>query len=303
MGSVRIGCSGWSYEDWIGPFYPEGTRSKEMLKFYFSRFHMVEVNSTFYNVPKRSTVISWANECSRWEDRELTIKLPMRITHDLSMKKDPTDMIGEVRRFDDDVLAPLDDRGVLGAVLFQASPYFTVRSDIKYRMKSPPKVPLPKYRMGMKRLLEISECLKDTSGEPAIELRNSSWLNEDLRLREEAVDVLRESGTALATVDGPSFPWFSEETSKHKYIRFHGRNKEGWFRSDESDPDARYDYDYSDDELLSRKEDIRIFASRVGNDTRIFFNNHPRGSAPRNAARMREMLGIDPPMGALERFR
>ncbi|MEA3559189.1 MAG: DUF72 domain-containing protein [Candidatus Thermoplasmatota archaeon] len=302
MGSIRIGNSGWSYKDWIGPFYPGGTSSRDMLGIYFSRFDIVEVNSTFYDVPKRSTVEAWARECSRWEGREITIKIPRVISHDMTMDEDASRMVSELVKFEKAVLMPLDDAGVLGAVLFQASPYFTVRGDIKYKARSRPMVPVPGYILGMKRLKEISECLRSLPGEPAIELRNSSWLNEELGLRREAVDILLQNGVTLVTVDGPSFPWLSEETSRYNYIRFHGRNKEGWFRTNESDPSARYDHCYTDEELLSREEEIRIMASKVGNDTRIFFNNHPRGMAPKNASRLKEMLGIPDPIGAFDRF-
>ena len=58
----------------------------------------------------------------------------------------------------------------------------------------------------------------------------------------EARNILREFGIALVVVDGPSFPWFSEETARHSYIRFHGRNKEDWFRtsSDEQGNEKRF---------------------------------------------------------------
>ena len=170
-------------------------------------------------------------------------------------------------------------------------------------MKSEPKVPLPRYILGMKRLREVSEKLSSLPGDPALELRNSSWLNEDLRLSLEARDILREFGIALVVVDGPSFPWFSEETARHSYIRFHGRNKEAWFRSLEEDPDARYFYDYTPEEMEQRSDPIRLIASKGDRETRIYFNNHPKGMAPNNAVRMMEILGVGSPAGALDRFR
>lgn len=300
MGSIRIGNSGWSYDDWIGPFYPEGTKKDEMLRYYLSRFETVEVNSTFCIIPSKRTVMKWAKECSNFKSREITIKAPMTISHELAMEDAPERMEKALISFSNEVLEPLSDQGVLGAVLFQASPYFTVRGDIKYKMKSEPVVPLPKYVLGIKRLGEIAGCLAQLPGEPALELRNSAWLNEDLRLRGEAVDVLRENGTALAVIDGPSFPWFSEETSRHAYIRFHGRNKEGWFRSDELDREARYQYEYDENELRSRMDDLKIISSKVGDDTRVFFNNHPRGMAPKNAMMLMDILDIDHPRGPLD---
>jgi uncharacterized protein YecE (DUF72 family) len=302
MGRIRVGNSGWSYDDWIGPFYPERATKKELLRIYFSRFETVEVNSTFYHVPAKGTVISWAREATNWDKRELTIKLPSRVSHDLCMKEEPDEFERELDRFKEIVIDPLVDHGSMGALLFQASPYFSVRGDIKYKMKSPPKVPLPEYSFGIKRLSEIGAKISSLVENPVIEFRNSSWLTEDLHLLGEARDILRENGVALAVVDGPSFPWFSEETSRHNYIRFHGRNKEAWFKGVEDDPSARYLYDYSAGELGERLDPIRIMASKVDQDTRIYFNNHPKGLAPNNAQKLMELLNIQRPSGPLDRF-
>ncbi|MFW3146845.1 MAG: DUF72 domain-containing protein [Thermoplasmatota archaeon] len=303
MGRIRVGNSGWSYKDWIGPFYPSGSPMSRLLKIYLSRFDIVEINSSFYSVPKTGTVNGWIKEAGQVKGKEFSLKVPQEISHVLSMREEPNEMEQAYRTFSRSVLKPLEDAGYLGAVLFQASPYFTVRSDIKYRMKSEPKVPLPDYVLGIKRLKEICSVMSGGPGEPVIELRNSSWLNEDLRLNREAVECLREYGVALAVVDGPSFPWFHEETARHNYIRFHGRNKEGWFRNVEQDRNARYEYDYPEAELMERVDPIKIMASKVDRDTRVFFNNHPRGMAPKNASKMMEFLGISEPLGALDRFR
>jgi uncharacterized protein YecE (DUF72 family) len=302
MGHIRIGTSGWSYKDWVGPFYPDRMAQRSFLNFYLSRFATVEINSTFYNVPKLTTVKGWAKEASKWEGREYTVKVPSRVSHEQCMDEGPERLVKGLDGFKEAVLAPLSDQNTLGAVLFQASPYFTMRGDIKYKMKSEPKVPLPEYILGLKRLKELCEKLTSLPGDHAIEFRNSSWLNEDLRLIGEARDVLREFGVALAVVDGPSFPWFSEETARHAYVRFHGRNKEAWFKSTDEDPSARYYYNYSDEGLLQRKDPLKIIASKGDHDTRIYFNNHPKGMAPNNAVKMMEMLGVSAPTGTLDRF-
>jgi uncharacterized protein YecE (DUF72 family) len=59
---VRIGCSGWSYNDWRGDFYPRGTPSSRWLAHYSTVFDTVEVNATFYRLPKIETVSSWAEQ-------------------------------------------------------------------------------------------------------------------------------------------------------------------------------------------------------------------------------------------------
>ena len=121
MGRIRIGNSGWSYKDWIGPFYPDRMGQKDFLKFYFSRFDTVEINSTFYNVPKSSTVKGWAKEAANWEGRELTVKVPSDVSHVQCMEEDPDNLFQGLDDFKGSVLDPLSDQGSLGAVLFQAA--------------------------------------------------------------------------------------------------------------------------------------------------------------------------------------
>ncbi|MBN1539184.1 MAG: DUF72 domain-containing protein [Candidatus Thermoplasmatota archaeon] len=302
MGRIRIGNSGWSYMDWLGSFYPEGTHRRDFLRFYFSRFDTVEINSTFYAVPPATTLKGWSRTARSFDDRELSIKVPSVISHEKCMEEEPEGLYRSLEEFERAVLGPLNDDGVLGAVLFQASPYFSVRGDIRYKMKSEPKVPLPGYVFGLKRLRELCNKLSSLPGDPALELRNSSWLDEDLRLSAEARDILREFGVALVVVDGPSFPWLSEDTARHGYVRFHGRNKEAWFRNQDDDRDARYHYNYPENELRERLDPLKIIASKRDRDTRVYFNNHPKGMAPNNAAKIRELLGFAAPAGALDRF-
>jgi uncharacterized protein YecE (DUF72 family) len=60
MGELRIGCSGWTYKDWTGPFYPPGTRDRERLEYYATRFDTAEINASFYRLPSGATVGGWA---------------------------------------------------------------------------------------------------------------------------------------------------------------------------------------------------------------------------------------------------
>lgn len=302
MGIIRIGNSGWSYKDWVGSFYPKGTVSGKMLNIYFQHFDTVEINSTFYRQPSRDTVKGWAETASKREGCEFCVKVPRSISHVSAMEEDGERMAEEYRSFSENVLVPLDEMGVLGAVLFQASPYFTVRGDIKYKMKSEPKVPLPDYSLGLDRLKEICLMMANHPGDRAFEFRNSSWLDEKSGFIKDAREVLRNTAMALVTVDGPSFPWIQADTSRHNYIRFHGRNREGWYKDIENDPSARYRYHYTEDELGEKVDPIKVMASKVDRETRIFFNNHPQGFAPQNAGVLMEMLGVERPLGAIDRF-
>src|SRR3569833_4461332 len=60
MGRVRIGCSGWTYKDWTGPFYPPGAKDRERLEYYATRFDTTEINASFYRLPSEAMVEGWA---------------------------------------------------------------------------------------------------------------------------------------------------------------------------------------------------------------------------------------------------
>src|SRR4051812_24722524 len=60
MSELRIGCSGWVYKDWTGPFYPQGTKDRERLEYYATRFDTAEINASFYRLPSEAMVEGWA---------------------------------------------------------------------------------------------------------------------------------------------------------------------------------------------------------------------------------------------------
>src|SRR5678816_1942693 len=74
-----VGTSGYSYKEWKGPFYPEKLPDKQMLHFYGERFRSVEINNTFYRMPKSSVLEAWAAELPA--DFKFVIKAPQKITH------------------------------------------------------------------------------------------------------------------------------------------------------------------------------------------------------------------------------
>src|SRR5213592_166518 len=108
---VHIGCSGWNYRDWRGPIYPEGLPARRWLEHYATLFDTVEVNNTFYRLPSRSAVESWAEETP--SDFLFAVKASRYLTH---MKR-LTDMGRGVERFYERI-DPLVEAGKLGAVLW-----------------------------------------------------------------------------------------------------------------------------------------------------------------------------------------
>src|SRR5262245_38019430 len=111
--NLYVGTSGYSYKPWKGPFYPEDLPDKQMLRFYGEQFGTVEINNTFYRVPKTSVVEAWAAEVPA--DFRFVLKASQRITHIMRLKN-----AAEPLSYMVNAAATLKER--LGAVLFQTPP-------------------------------------------------------------------------------------------------------------------------------------------------------------------------------------
>src|SRR5215471_2163286 len=110
-----VGTSGFQYKEWKGSFYPEKLPEKEMLNYYGQRFSTVEINNTFYRMPKENVVQSWAEQVP--DEFRFVLKAPQRITH-IKRLKDVDDDVTYFQR----VALALQHR--LGPLLFQFPPNF-----------------------------------------------------------------------------------------------------------------------------------------------------------------------------------
>jgi len=193
MGTVLLGTSGWDYPEWVGPFYPS-RGATDKLRFYSSRYSIVEVNSTFYRLPPPSVAASWARRTpARFR---FAAKFPKTITHELRLEHTE----GELDRFLE-VLEPLRAAGKFVAALLQL----------------PPSLP---FRAGTVR--SFYESLPE--GLPvAVEFREPSWLVP------ESYALLREFGLANVIVDGPHLPIVLEVTAPFSYVRWHGHGAQVWY--------------------------------------------------------------------------
>ncbi len=116
---VMAGASGFSYKPWRGPFYPEKLPEADMLAFYASRLPTVEINNSFYRMPRENVLAAWAEKTP--PAFRFALKAPQRITHQLRLKE-----AGEATGFFFRVADVLGDR--LGPALFQLPPY--MRQDL-----------------------------------------------------------------------------------------------------------------------------------------------------------------------------
>ena len=161
---LNAGTSGYSYKEWKGPFYPERLPPREMLRFYAERLPAVEINNTFYRLPKTEVLSSWADQVP--EHFRFSIKASRRITH-FKRLKDVDDETEYLLR----VTSTLGER--LGVILFQLPPNL--------------KADLP-------RLESFLELLpKDLPA--AFEFRHDSWRNDKIE------QVLADRNLALCVSD------------------------------------------------------------------------------------------------------
>jgi len=277
--AALIGCSGWSYDDWIGRFYPAELAKKkgEWLSYYQKFFSSVEINSTFYRVPNDFMVKAWIEKGKQRPGFEFSVKLPQAVTHESILNSDGEKSAVEASSFEGICIKPLAEAGLLGGVLIQMTPYFKHNG-----------------RESLGKLRALLDILDTDSYDYAVEFRHRTWLNErGNELSPDALETLQEYGVANVIVDGPGFPATRSLTAKHAYVRFHGRNYDIWFREEPEDDYRldRYDYLYSLEQLESWKARLQEIVSNSEN-ARIYFNNHGRAKAAKNAFQMMDLLGL-----------
>ncbi len=254
---IYIGTSGYSYDDWVGPFYPESTGRSGFLPYYARRFPCVELNFSYYRQPTPGHLERMIE--STPDEFLFTIKAHRSLTHEVN-----DSWPDEAVRFLDGI-APLERSGRLGAVLLQF-PY-----SFHYE---------PANRRYLANLCDAFDRLP-----AAVELRNAEWQQESVYEELEKRDV------AYVMVDYPRLESLPEPvmrvTARTAYLRFHGRNAESWWTGDNR---SRYDYLYTAEEIDEWTDRIAGAAGKA-RVLIIMFNNHWRGQAVRNAGMLREKLG------------
>ena len=194
MSEVRVGCSGWNYKHWReGVFYPPRLPPRRWLEFYAEHFDTVEVNATFYRLPRVSAVANWVEQSA--PGFLFTVKMSRYVTHVKRLRELPESIALFYER-----IAPLASSPKLGPVLWQLPPNFK-RDD--------------------ERLAIALEQLPP--GRHAFEFREPSWFAEDV------YELLRRRGVALVIGDDPRRKFQTHElTTDWTFVRFHsgtrGRN-------------------------------------------------------------------------------
>jgi uncharacterized protein YecE (DUF72 family) len=204
---LHIGTSGWSYGEWDRVFYPEGVKSTyDRLAFYAGHFHTVEVNYSFYHLPKPETYQKWAATVP--DEFLFAVKASRFITHIqklVGVKASWTRFITGART--------LGDR--LGPILLQFPP--SLRAD----------------PIRLSRFLDLLRKDTDTPPvHPVFEFRHPTWFTKEI------YTILRKADAALCIAQSSRYPCVEGVTADLVYYRFHGPQE--LFASRYSDEDLRY---------------------------------------------------------------
>lgn len=296
--AVRCGIAGWIDKQLIDSkgFYPEGcTSAEDRLRFYASQFPLVEVDSTYYGMPKKENSELWVARTPpgfRFDVKAFSLftrhptkpnalpkilreALPKELQEKKSFYLDdvPAEVVDDAWEMFREALEPLRAGDRLGAVFFQFPPWFyPSRRHLTY-------------------LEQVQERMYGF--DIAVEFRKDDWLDDDHRLG--TLEFLRLRGIPYVAVDTPveagttALPAVAEATSpKLAVVRFHGRNRENW-NIKGAPPHVRFQWDYSDAELAEWVPKIQALEEHAEEVHAIMNNNYSNWST-KNAKQLERLL-------------
>ena len=292
MGRIKVGISSWTEPTLVkSGWYPApATTAEDRLRYYASKFPIVEVDSTFYAILNARTAELWVERTPK--DFTFNAKAyalltqhptpPARLPKDLREKvgdskaniyfKDlgPKDKESVWDRFREG-LQPLQDAAKLGAIVFQFPKWF-LPSPGSYRFMEDLREWLPDFRI-------------------AIEFRQASWMKEERRQR--VLKFLKDREFTYVVVDEPqgfpsSVPPVAAVTAPFGMIRFHGHNRENWEKKGISTAE-KFRYLYKTEELQTWVPRLRTMARESG-EVHAVMNNCYSDYAVRNAADLAELI-------------
>ena len=274
-------CTGWS------------NRQRPGSSSIASQFRLVEVDSTYYSMPREETAVLWAQRTGPdfvfdvkafrlftmhptplpVLPKDITESLPSELQHkaNVYLRDLPENITYELWARFERALLPLDSAGKLGIVLFQFPPWF-YPGDEQHDYILSCKEKLKQYRM-------------------AVEFRHNSWVNE--KNRERTFTFLRDNNLPFVCVDEPqgfksSIPPLAQTTSDIALVRFHGRNRATWEKQGITTAE-RFNYLYQENELQEWVSRIKYLAEKT-QQCHVLFNNCHEDKAVSNARQIRLMF-------------
>ena len=257
MPEILIGTSGFSYDDWKDVFYPPRMAKSDFLEFYARHFKALELNFSYYQIPRAA------------QSKQMLAKVGGRLTfavkafNKMTHNIDETSLNETLSQFMDGI-SPFIMADRLGGILLQFPQSFHY---------------VPENRIYLKRIIEGLRPVP-----LFVEFRQKAWL------KERVYKTLEELGVGFVCVDEPPLPSLippmAMNTSNFGYIRFHGRHTQNWYGADST---ARYDYLYTEDELMEWVPKIKDLAHKTDR-LFVFFNNHAKSQAITNAKMLIKLL-------------
>ncbi len=183
--NVLVGTSGFAFKEWKGPFYPEDLKDDAMLGFYSGRYPTVEINNTFYRLPREHVLQDWASQVP--DAFSFSIKASQRITHYARLKPDAGSALDFLLRNTSTL------GGKLGPILFQLP---------------------PNMQKNLERLQGFLALLP-ADRRFTIEFRHESWFDEDIFAELRAHDI------ALCISESEEFTGVNVGTASWGYLRLH----------------------------------------------------------------------------------
>jgi uncharacterized protein YecE (DUF72 family) len=272
---IRLGIAGWSYPDWKGIVYPRDCDDE--LRFVARHVDRIEVNSTFYGVPRARVTQAWV-ERTRDLAVAFTAKLPQEFTH---QGREDDELVLQAR----EGFLPLVDAGRLAALLAQFSYRFTAGDAALAHLE---------------RLRDAFDPLAPL----VVELRHVSWRDP------QALAGLARLGVSVAHLD---YPGMQSAFGGGRigvfgragiaYLRLHGRNSKAWYRKD-AGRDEVYDWEYSPRETQQIAERARALATEAA-EVIVIANNHFHGKGMKVVLELMALLrasAVPVPAPMLESF-
>ena len=271
--AVSFGCSSFSSDDWVGPFYPAGTRPDDYLRHYAQKFDTVEIDATYYAIPRASVVDGWFDKTP--DGFLICAKFPRSIVHagqgpvpDGEKILVPEETYHERDQFLE-VMSRL--KGRLGTLVLQF-PYFGKKA----------------FASDKPFLARLDQFLSDLPGEfdYAVEVRNRQWVTPEL------AHLLRKHSVSMVLVDQAWMPHadelmdrFDPVTGSVCYIRLLGDRKE-----------IEAITETWGEEVIDRRERLKRWAQVLDRMAQkqvpslVYVNNHYAGHAPSTVRRLQELF-------------
>ncbi len=264
---VRIGCGGWSHDEWVGPFYPVGLtkRKPDWLSYYAGFFKTVEIMSTLHSKPDPNMVDAWIDKAKHIRKFEYSPCLPRKIG-DSELNEGKGDGAFKLAiEFYEDVVTRLAGANMLGCVILQLGP--AVGRVGKFGRDNLPK------------LQDIFDGLDTKKFPLAVEFNNKEWFNRrKSNLAQDVRDLLGDYDVTYCMVDRVGIQHIQPVTASHAVLRLYG-TEDGL-------------YPPQDMELWA--DNITQLSRRV-KTLRVYLHNFHSGGATKNAMDLMDLLNIPHP--------